>query len=397
MKNMVHYKASLLRKQNNEQERRYLYLVENYLIINKRESLNMIDRKFDLTSMDCQIKWHYENNIIKEMMVYNTKYNQRIIYCEKNEILEELQNKLNGKAYYRNFKSFYQKLEVIKCHKNVEIMICKNLLTEEIVVAKQVKFPKNKQTDSEHYSFLLNEAKIHMKLSYNPHQYLLGASQIFLCDQSIIYIMHHCKGGTLYQYLIENDLNLPELVTQEIMRKLLLGLDHLHQLGIMHRDIKLDNIMLLRKNDPNSITIMDFGYSTFIEEERFTFQRCGTPGYIAPEILNMNQYNELCDIYSLGCVFHALLTGKKIYQTPKSTKASDLLILNRNSIISLSQICNLNAQELLQSMISVAKSRPSATVCLQHSYFEEEQFQIEDLSTQLRQLDFPQLKNPFKS
>ncbi|CAD8064831.1 unnamed protein product [Paramecium sonneborni] len=397
MKNIVFYKTSLLKKQNNEQENRYLYLVENYLIINKRESLNSIDRKFDLTQMDYQIKWNYENNIIKEMMVYNTKQNQRIVYCEKHEILQDLQNKLNGKAYYRNFKQFYQKLEVIKSHKNVEIMICKNLLTEEIVIAKQVKFPKIKPTDFEQNSFVMNEAKIYMKLSYNPHQYLLGASQIFLYEQSIIYIMHHCKGGTLYEYLMENDLNLPELVTQEMMKKLLQGIDHLHKLGIMHRDIKLDNIMLMRKNDPNSIKIMDYGYSSFIDEEKFSYQRCGTPGYIAPEILNMNQYNELCDIYSLGCVFHALLTGKKLYQTPKSTKASELLILNRNSIISLSQIYNLNALELLQSMISVAQSRPSAVVCLQHSYFEEEQFQIEDLCTQLRQLDFPQLKNPFRS
>lgn len=54
------------------------------------------------------------------------------------------------------------------------------------------------------------------------------------------------------------------------MRKLLMGLNHLHELGIMHRDLKLDNIMLLRKNDPNSIRIMDFGYSTFIDDERLS-------------------------------------------------------------------------------------------------------------------------------
>ncbi|CAD8060693.1 unnamed protein product [Paramecium primaurelia] len=397
MNNIVYYKGSLLRKQNNDYERRYFYLFENFLIINKKEDHNLIDRKFDLTSMDCQIKWHYEDNIIKEMMVYNTKLNQRIVYCEKHEILLDLQNKLDGKAYYRNFKSFYQKLEIIRSHKNVEIMICKNILTDEIVIAKQVKFHKIKLADLDLNSFVMKEAKIYMKLSYNPHQYLLGARQIFTCDQSVIYIMHNCKGGTLYEYLIENDLNLSELVTQEIMKKLLMGLNHLHKLGIIHRDLKLDNIMLLRKNDPNSIRIMDFGYSTFIDDKSLSNQRCGTPGYIAPEILNMNHYNELCDIYSLGCVFHALLTGRKLYQTPKSTKASELLIMNRNSTISLSQISNLNALELLQSMISVAKERPSAAVCLQHLYFEEEQFQIEDLSTQLRQLDFPQLRNPFRS
>ncbi|CAK81671.1 unnamed protein product (macronuclear) [Paramecium tetraurelia] len=265
----------------------------------------------------------------------------------------------------------------------IQIMICKNIITDEVLIAKQVQFPRNKHSDSYHnvkipkiQSFVMSEAKIYMKLSYNPHQYLLGARQIYICDQSIIYIMHHCKGGTLYDYLIENDQNLPEIVTKEIMRKLLEGLNHLHKLGIMHRDLKLDNIMLLRKKDPNSIRIMDFGYSTVVDDERLSNQRCGTLGYIAPEILNMNDYNELCDIYSLGCVFHALLTGRKLYKTPKSAKASDLLIMNRNSTISISQICNPHAMELLQSMISAAKQRSSAAVCLQHLYFEEELFQI---------------------
>jgi serine/threonine protein kinase len=96
------------------------------------------------------------------------------------------------------------------------------------------------------------------------------------------------------------------------MKKVLEGLAHLHKLGIVHRDLKLDNIMLERKNDHNGLKIIDFGFSTFFDSLKLIDQRCGTPGYIAPEVLNMEPYNELCDIYSVGCIFHALLTGRKI-------------------------------------------------------------------------------------
>lgn len=148
--------------------------------------------------------------------------------------------------------------------------------------------------------------------------------------------MNYCTGGTLIELLCDNELSLPDSTTRSIMKKLLEGVAHLHKLGIVHRDLKLDNIMLERKNDHSGLKIIDFGFSTFLDSLKLIDQRCGTPGYIAPEVLNMEPYNELSDIYSVGCIFHALLTGRRIQQTPKSTKASNLEILSKNIKISLS-------------------------------------------------------------
>ena len=64
------------------------------------------------------------------------------------------------------------------------------------------------------------------------------------------------------------------------------GLKHLQKIDIIHRDIKLDNIMFTEANNIKSLKIIDFGCATFINDLRMKSIKCGTLGYIAPEILN---------------------------------------------------------------------------------------------------------------
>ena len=79
----------------------------------------------------------------------------------------------------------------------------------------------------------------------------------------------------------------------------------------MHRDIKPENILFKKKNsffDENNICIADFGLATSQNVTKYLFFRCGTPGYIAPEVLQITdpekKYSEKCDIYSLGAVMY---------------------------------------------------------------------------------------------
>ena len=84
----------------------------------------------------------------------------------------------------------------------------------------------------------------------------------------------------------------------------------------MHRDLKPSNILLKSKNNDIDIVIADFGLATFLERKPI-FRKCGTPGYVAPEILNCSSgdqlYNEKCDIFSAGVIFYLLITGKSIF------------------------------------------------------------------------------------
>ena len=73
----------------------------------------------------------------------------------------------------------------------------------------------------------------------------------------------------------------------QIMRNLLTALEHIHSKGVIHRDIKPQNILMRTKNLSNfDLVLADFGLATRLDEQDILFKRCGTPGYIAPEVLN---------------------------------------------------------------------------------------------------------------
>lgn len=84
----------------------------------------------------------------------------------------------------------------------------------------------------------------------------------------------------------------------------------MHDKEIMHRDLKPENIMLLKKQDLNSLKIVDFGLASYCTIDKFLFPKCGTPGYVAPEIANLVdktlKYDKVCDVFSAGVIFFKL-------------------------------------------------------------------------------------------
>merc|ERR1712184_223396 len=91
------------------------------------------------------------------------------------------------------------------------------------------------------------------------------------------------------------------------MKQILLGVKYLHENKIIHRDLKLGNIFL---NDDMEIKLGDFGLAT---KENFDGERkrtlCGTPNYIAPEVLTKKGHSYEVDIWSIGCIMYTLLVG----------------------------------------------------------------------------------------
>lgn len=91
------------------------------------------------------------------------------------------------------------------------------------------------------------------------------------------------------------------------------GLKELHSHGIMHRDIKPENIMMRKGCEP---VLVDFGLAARAEWNDYVFYRCGTPGYVAPEVTTLQKGQKIspvCDIFSVGVIFHILLTARPLF------------------------------------------------------------------------------------
>lgn len=98
--------------------------------------------------------------------------------------------------------------------------------------------------------------------------------------------MEYVCGGDLLSF-IRRRTRLNEASAKPIFKQIIEALDYIHSNGIVHRDIKLDNILI---DLQNNIKICDFGVSKFIKPGELMKEQCGTPAYIAPEILK-NQVN----------------------------------------------------------------------------------------------------------
>ena len=84
---------------------------------------------------------------------------------------------------------------------------------------------------------------------------------------------------------------------------------HLASKNIIHRDIKPENIIFRKSNDFSELALVDLGFATYVKDFNKLFTRCGTPGYVAPEVLNDLPYNCKADIFSLGVIFFMMLSG----------------------------------------------------------------------------------------
>jgi serine/threonine protein kinase len=98
-------------------------------------------------------------------------------------------------------------------------------------------------------------------------------------------------GSDLFDYLQERDFNLGEDRVREITYQLALGLRYLHKYGIVHRDLKLENVMMADATDSSVPKLVDFGLAKMIGPNEKAEEPFGTLGYVAPEILEKKPYS----------------------------------------------------------------------------------------------------------
>jgi calcium/calmodulin-dependent protein kinase I len=145
------------------------------------------------------------------------------------------------------------------------------------------------------------------------HKNTLKLYEVYETEHSLYLVVDLLSGGELISRIQSNIKDTSFLDIAFLIKNLLEAVGHMHKKGIMHRDIKPENLLLQNTSNIYDIVLADFGLATKIKQpvEEILFKRCGTPGFVAPEILaykddNSEFYNEKCDIFSIGALFYLL-------------------------------------------------------------------------------------------
>lgn len=108
---------------------------------------------------------------------------------------------------------------------------------------------------------------------------------------------------------------------KKVIRGIISALAEMESKNIVHRDIKPENIMVDANDEP---TIVDFGLATDINASSYLYVRCGTPGFVAPEIISIRDTENarmltISDIFSAGAIFYQMIFGKALFEGEKSS------------------------------------------------------------------------------
>uniref|UniRef100_A0A1B0AW41 polo kinase n=1 Tax=Glossina palpalis gambiensis TaxID=67801 RepID=A0A1B0AW41_9MUSC len=266
------------------------------------------------------------------------------------EIPEGLYDSSAGKTYKR--MTFFGKGSFAECYEIVDVA------TNEVYAGKIVSkklLMKHKQKER-----MVQEITIHSSVS---HPNIIKYHGFFEDNYNIYIVLELCKKRSMME-LHKRRKTITEYECRYYIYQLIQGVKYLHDNRIIHRDLKLRNLLL---NDMLHVKIGDFGLATRIEYEGERKQTlCGTPNYIAPEILTKKGHSYEVDIWSIGCVMYTLLVGQPPFQT--KTLSDTYLKIKKCDYRVPSHLCK-SAADMVVSMLQLNPSHRPTIDQLLHSEF----------------------------
>lgn len=186
-------------------------------------------------------------------------------------------------------------------------------------------------------------------------------------------VCEYLAGGELFER-IRQKCKYRESDAAKVMQLFLSALSYLEELKVVHRDLKPENIILANRDDDSYIKIADFGLASYIDEkEGKLFLRCGSPGYVAPELLLDQGYTTQADTFSAGVIMFVMLTGRPLF---RGDNINAILEKNRNCELDFKcrawESLSEEAQSLCKGLLEKdPDQRLTAAQALKHPWFQD--------------------------
>ncbi|GAB9473062.1 Agc protein kinase, partial [Globisporangium polare] len=188
-------------------------------------------------------------------------------------------------------KGSFGKVTLVRKKTNSKIFAMKILSKAHLLKRKQVEHTKT-------------ERRV---LSVASHPFIVGLHYAFQTQAKLYFVLDYCPGGELFFHLSRMG-KFDETMSRFYAAELVVALEHLHSLGVVYRDLKPENILL---DEMGHIKLADFGLAKdeVTEIDSGATSLCGTPEYLAPEVLARKGHGTAVDWWGLGMVLYEMLTG----------------------------------------------------------------------------------------
>ncbi|NXP60551.1 KCC1G kinase, partial [Chloropsis cyanopogon] len=180
-----------------------------------------------------------------------------------------------------------------------EVFLVKQKSTGKLFALKCIKkSPLNRDSSLENEIAVLKKIK---------HENIVTLEDIYESTTHFYLVMQLVSGGELFDRILERGVY-TEKDASLVIHQVLTAVKYLHENGIVHRDLKPENLLYLTPEENSKIMITDFGLSK-MEQNGIMSTACGTPGYVAPEVLAQKPYSKAVDCWSIGVITYILLCG----------------------------------------------------------------------------------------
>ncbi|PVU87796.1 hypothetical protein BB559_005879 [Furculomyces boomerangus] len=274
-------------------------------------------------------------------------------------------------------KEIIQRLKII-CNKNDPTSLYMNLVkigqgasggvftaqpigSNTMVAIKQMNLELQPKKD-----LIINEILV---MRESKHKNIVNFIDSFLFKEDLWVVMEYMEGGSLTDVVTNSLMTEGQIAT--VCRETLEGLEHLHNKGVIHRDIKSDNILLSLNGD---IKLTDFGFCAQLNDEAYKkrLTMVGTPYWMAPEVVTRKPYDPKVDIWSLGIMAIEMITGEPPYLNENPLRALYLIATNGTPKIPNFEALSLVFRDFLTRALDVnVETRPTATMLLSHPFLQK--------------------------
>lgn len=278
----------------------FFELNDNYIFCKKNEGEN------EIAFMDIKNAFMKQTSgtIIDGVPHFGIKFIKKKTYEELFSSDEKLVDRwfeyLKRFCILTKFRSYFKSKKVIGKGNFAKVFLVERIKDKKEYAVK-VFNKKVIMADEMEKNCLLYEIKMMRAMD---HPRVLKLHELYEGENFIYCLCELYRGADLLKSIIKKG-SQPEAKTLTIILQILQGLENMHKNKIIHRDLKPENI-IFKSSSQIDIGIVDLGFATYEEDYDKLFKRCGTPGYVAPEILNDKPYNCKVDIYSCGIIFYIM-------------------------------------------------------------------------------------------